>query len=177
MIDIETLATGPDAVVLSIGATAFSLEGLAPVQFYSVMDMSAQNARTIDPDTVKWWMQQQRENDGAADVFDGPREPLIAALDRFTNYVQTFLTPTGGVWANGPDFDCVILRTLFDDFGLKTPWRHTQHRCFRTLKALCRSLNVEVQVEDNMHMHNALADADWQARYTIAALKGLGVLS
>jgi hypothetical protein len=176
MLDLETLATSPDAVVLSIGATAFSVQdGIAPVQFYAVISLTEQDERRIDPDTVNWWMNQCRANPDAGDVFEGPRESVVSALERLNVYINTF--GGGGVWANGPDFDCVILRTLYDELNIKCPWRHTQHRCFRTLRKLAQSLNLDVHVTENMCMHNALADANWQALYTVATLRQLGVQS
>ncbi len=176
MLDIETLSTDPHAVVLSIGAVAFSVQdGLAPIQFYGVASLDDQSGRTINPDTVSWWMQQVRENPDAGDVFDGPREPVSSVIERLTQFITRFLTPDGGVWANGPDFDCVILRTLYEELGIKLPWRHSQHRCVRTMKSLARSLNMEVVVAENMCAHNALADAEYQARYIIALLRDFGV--
>lgn len=174
--DIETLSTKPDATVLSIGAVAFSVQdGLAPVQYYAVIDLEAQDNRSIDPNTVTWWMRQAQENPGATDVFDGTRESVDSALLRLTKYFQAYLGPKDEVWANGPDFDCVIVKTLFDEFNQKAPWRHTQHRCVRSLRALAKKLSLDVQVAENMCAHNALADAEYQAREIIATMKELGV--
>lgn len=179
MLDLETLAASPDAVVLSIGAVAFSAhDGVAPVQYYAVVRLDEQSERSIDPDTVSWWMRQAQENPMAADVFEGPREPVDIALQRLTTFMNTFLTPDGGVWANGPDFDCVIMKSLFTELKMPTPWRHNQHRCFRTLRWMAKSLGItdaHLDVTPNQSMHNALADADWQARYVIAAAEEMGV--
>lgn len=179
MLDLETLATSPDAVVLSLGAVAFSTrDGVAPVQFYAVTRLDEQSERSIDPDTVSWWMRQAQENPGATDVFEGPREPVDIALQRLTTYMNTFLTPDGGVWANGPDFDCVITKSLFTDLRMPVPWRHTQHRCFRTLRAMAKQLGItdaHLNITPNQQMHNALADADWQARYVIGVANEMGI--
>lgn len=177
MVDIETLSTHPDATVLSIGAVAFSTSlGVAPVAFSATLDTTEQTRRRIDADTVAWWIKQAAENPGAITIFGDERpEPVAAALQRFTDYVHHWCTRDEGIWANGPDFDLVILRSLYEDAGLVPPWRHTQHRCFRTLKQLVRSIGAEVRVEPNEQWHNATSDADYQARYLIAAMEQLGV--
>jgi hypothetical protein len=69
-------------------------------------------------------------------------------------------------WGNGADFDLVILSTLYDDCKVQRPWRYHQQRCFRTLKNVFpREYEVAKQlVGGNPVKHDALADAEWQAR-------------
>lgn len=177
MVDIETLSTHPDATVLSIGAVAFSAPlGIAPVAFSATLDRHEQTRRRIDADTVAWWVDQASENPGSISIFSERRlEPVATALSRLTDYVHHWCTADEGIWANGPDFDLVILRSLYEDAGMEAPWTHRQHRCFRTLKQIVRSIGAVVEVAPNPQWHNATSDADYQARYVIAATEQLGV--
>lgn len=179
MVDIETLSVHPDATVLSIGAVAFDpVIGLAPVQFESTLDRAQQKGRRIDHSTVAWWIQQAEENPGAATVFHERRlEPVEHGLNRLTEYYKHWCNEDSGVWANGADFDLVVLRSLYWDFGLTTPWSYKQHRCYRTLRSFAREANLDITILPNMQMHNALSDADYQARYAIEAMKQLGVFA
>lgn len=176
MVDIETLSTHPDATVLSIGAVAFSLAtGVVPVAFQAVLDRKQQANRRIDADTVSWWIRQAEENPAAATVFHARGEPVQEALLRFDEYLTHWCDQDSGIWANGPDFDLVILRSLYEASEIPLPWTHRQHRCVRTLKQLIEASDIEVKIEPNACWHNAASDADYQARYVMEAAKQLGV--
>lgn len=179
MVDIETLSVHPDAAVLSTGAVAFDpVIGLAPVSFESTLDRAQQKGRRIDSDTVAWWIRQAEENPGAAQVFNERRlEPVERSLKRLTEYYNHWCTEDSGVWANGPDFDLVILRSLYEDHNLSPPWTHRQHRCYRTLRGFAQEAGLDINIPPNMHQHNALSDANYQARFTIEAMKQLGVFA
>ena len=58
MIDLETLGTGHDCHILSIGACNIYHP---QEQFYAVMKADGQN-RKIDEGTVRWWMAQSKES-------------------------------------------------------------------------------------------------------------------
>lgn len=167
MIDIETLAVTPDALVLSIGAVEFSVQGGVGDTFYAVLGMDEQATRRIDPGTLQWWM---RQGPDAQEVLLAPSESVAAGLARLTAFVVRHASLNDGVWANGPDFDLVILQSLYRDYHMRTPWTHKQHRCYRTLRALAPT----VSIADNMVLHNALSDAKWQAQYAIKALIAMG---
>lgn len=179
MVDIETLSVHPNATVLSIGAVAFDpVIGLAPVPFESTLDRAQQKGRRIDHATVAWWIKQAEENPGAASVFSERRlEPVTVALNRLTDYYNHWCTSESGVWANGPDFDLVVLRSLSEDVSLDVPWTHRQHRCYRTLRNFAQEANLDINIAPNMNAHNALSDADYQARFAIEAMKQLGVFA
>jgi len=179
MVDIETLSVHPDATVLSIGAVAFDpVIGLAPVSFESTLDRASQKGRRIDSDTVAWWIHQAEENPGASHVFRERRlEPVNTALARLSDYYRHWCTEDSGVWANGPDFDLVILRSLYEDFSSKPLWTHRQHRCYRTLRNFALEAGLEINIKPNMKPHDALSDAYFQAEYAMEAMKQLGVFA
>ena len=67
MLDIETLGTGPNSVILSIGAVEFDETGVIS-KFYEAIDPESCTdwGLQIDARTVLWWMDQ---NDAARKTF------------------------------------------------------------------------------------------------------------
>ena len=58
MVDLETLATTPDAAILTIGACKFDPRGNNITdQYYERIDLDSQNRR-IDENTIEWWSKQ-----------------------------------------------------------------------------------------------------------------------
>lgn len=176
MLDLETLDTSPTALVLSIGAVAFDpITGELGERFYVEFtdDLAAQETlgRTVSADTVKWWMQQ---NAMAKQVFGtvaeaGIRQTLGAGLGQFTQFVIRNGGKDAKIWANGADFDNVILGSLYRNAGLLPPWRYSNNRCFRTAY---REFAGADFVRGNYGVaHNALDDAIGQANSLLEIMK------
>lgn len=157
-LDLETMSTEPNAVVVSIGAVKVDTgTGLIIDKFYRVLPVQEQEkvGRHVSASTMAWWC---RQSDEARSVFsDDPRAMVIYALYEFIEFMQG----VDELWGYGSDFDNVILRSLFESFNVKAPWTHRQNRCLRTLKAMypdtCKGM-PKIGVE-----HNALDDAEYQA--------------
>lgn len=176
MLETETLATSQNAVVLSIGAIAFSHErGIEPIKFYSKIDLKEQESRIIDPQFVAGWMRRAQENDEALEIFDGARESVCMALDRLSRYINAHLTVDGEVWSEGPDFDCAMVRSLYEEFGIGVPWRTSQQRCVRTLRNLVQQLGIEINVDPPQETmaDQTLSKVEWDARFIVAAIDNL----
>ena len=159
MIDLETLGTTADAVILSIGAVKFNLDGaIDDAAFYGSIsiDSCLQYGRRISEDTLIWWMQQSRE---AQAVFNEPKETLDTVLGNFCDW---FDNPDACAWANGPDFDLpMIAHAIAGCPDMEVPWKFWNSRCMRTYKSLPFAARVPKPAND----HNALRDAVNQARY------------
>ena len=165
MIDLETLGTGPKAVVLSIGAVFFDKEELGNT-FYAVLDTLSQETagRVVDPKTVQWWSEQSEE---AKTVLTAPQIPTGGVLHAFVSYLRA---TDIRIWGNGATFDNVILASLFEDFGVPKPWGYSADRCYRTLRNIS---NVRGQLPNREGTyHNALDDAIYQAKCAQLYLKG-----
>ena len=69
MIDLETLATSPNATILSIAGVRFNYNKeyrniTSPYDmdyFYCRVDPESQPTRDIDDETVAWWAQQEED--------------------------------------------------------------------------------------------------------------------
>lgn len=153
MIDTETLATGPNAVILSIGAVKFSLDGkMDDSAFYASCSVDSQPNRHISESTLVWWMGQ---SDAARKVFTEPKVTLESALNDFIDWIDH---DKYCVWSNGADFDIPLVKHAMDQFGLEPPWKFWNQRCFRTLKSIPPGSYVPKPQEPTI-AHNAVADA------------------
>ena len=171
MLDLETYATGPDAMVLSLGACFFNEEEVGD-GIYLVLSREDQwGKREINADTMKWWDQQ---SDKAKEVLTAPQTPVKNALNCFTQFIELFADNPKDVemWGNGSDFDNVILGTLYRDFEVERPWKYSNNRCYRTLKNICLAHDSHDLPEREGTHHNALDDAIYQAAMAGRYLKG-----
>ena len=161
MLDLETLGTQADCVVLAIGAVKFDVDG-SPLgeRFYVECDIDDQltNGRTITGATISWWMSQSA---AARQVFLGGQEkpPLFVGLEMFAEFLSD--NPDVKVWGNGAEFDIAILSHAYASERMQQPWLYRNSRCYRTLKSL--SLRPKRTAFLPGVPHNALDDAIDQA--------------
>ncbi len=172
MIDLETLSTSADAVILSIGAVKFDLDKgkMDDGGFYTLVsaDSNIEIGRHISESTLAWWMGQ---GDAAKKVFTDPNVSLTRALEEFIAWVDRDRDDCV-VWGNGSDFDVAILAHAFHTHGLTQPWKFWNTRCFRTYKNLPGAPRCTAPP---LIAHNALHDAISQAQHALeihAALFG-----
>ena len=166
MLDIETLDTAPTAVVLSIGAVLFDPHtGETGLTFYAnlahTLDAQQRLGRTISGSTIAWWMGQSEE---ARAVFT-PKIPNEQPLPRILERLEPMLS-SRQVWGNGSDFDNVIMGSLYRSIEHPVPWRYSDNRCFRTLRALAKDRGFASEIDlprEGIH-HNALDDALHQVK-------------
>jgi len=174
MFDLETLALGSRAVVVSIGAVAFNVRhccsvsdfknlvgqawGLSSPSFYRVLEIKPQQVkgREIDGDTVRWWMSQ---GDEAKKLFSVEPWNPYGVLEGFRSWVRHM----GGkrLWANPTAFDVPKLESLCGDFGVVWPFTHRDYRDLKTLKAVTTPLDRTDYAD--LVSHHALDDAIYQA--------------
>ena len=162
MIDLETLGTSADSVIMSFGAVRFDSESgeMDDEAFYRSISIESnlEKGRRIDESTLIWWMDQSA---AAKKVFTEPKVSLEEALTEFYDWVGT--DKNTYVWSNGADFDIPMLHHAVKSFGWELPWNFWNNRCFRTLKnlpAAKRAAKPEAAVK-----HNALSDAIAQAKH------------
>lgn len=160
-IDIETLSTKHNAVILSLGAVKFNLTdedtlaSIAPERcFYRVFDTITQidRGRHIDSDTLKWWLQQAPE---ALEAALSKPQPVHTVLRELSEW----LTPGTNLWGNGNTFDNILLRSLYHDYHMPYPVKYYQDLDLRTLRY---AAGVRGKRSDPLE-HHALTDAKQQA--------------
>jgi hypothetical protein len=164
MIDMETLATGVQPTILTIGACKFNPFGDEIKQsemevLYLRLDIESQTAlgRDLNDDTVDWWGRQTPEAQEEAlgeGTPDNPRYSLEEAMDR----LYKFCWGAKRVWSNGATADIIWAETAFKQIERANPWKFWEIRDVRTA--------FDLGINPNMPpvtAHNALEDAINQA--------------
>ena len=131
MVDMETMAVSPNAVVLSLGAVHFDPYGTGySDSLYFRIDIDDQDAlgREVDPNTITWWYSQPPEIMEEA-FSPKDRIPLVEAMDRF----HKFAWGCSAFWSHGATFDLVILESIYCQLNKPLPWNYWQLRDTRTL--------------------------------------------
>lgn len=156
MLDFETMATSPDAVILTLGAVKFNRHGNGyGEKLYMRINIDEQTAmgREINDDTLDWWSKQSA--DVMEEAFNSDdRVPFAEAMDRFHKFAwgcDTF-------WSHGATFDLVIVENVYKQLGKPLLWDFWKLRCCRTI--------CDIGIDPKMPkggLHNALEDAIRQA--------------
>lgn len=171
MLDIETMALTPDALILSIGAVCFTPRHPHLVfgdTFLMVPSFMGQvlNGRRIDPDTQKWWGDPERE--AAAEHWMCPAQPntLAAVLVKLSDFIR--INKPERVWANGAVFDIGILEHAYRSKGLVIPWKYNQVRDSRTIRQeipmLAERTVTETYVPVGEPAHHPITDCKVQIK-------------
>jgi DNA polymerase III epsilon subunit-like protein len=132
MIDIETLATQPNAIILSIAAVKFNFANDEVSTFSVNIDPKSctQYGMVKDQATVDWWKDQRPE---ALKSFMKNQITLVDALTQ----LREFVTPNDVWWCNGMNFDYPILEWSYKAIGASVPWKYWNLRDARTVYAIC----------------------------------------
>jgi len=131
MVDLETMAVSPNAVILSLGAVHFNPYGNGVgEQLYFRINIDDQDVlgREVDPNTLDWWAKQDPEIMEEAFSPDN-RVPLVEAIDKF----HKFAWGCDAFWAHGSTFDITILENIYRQLNKPFPWNYWQIRDTRTL--------------------------------------------
>lgn len=168
MVDLETLDTKPESVILSAGLVAFTDKEIVDVLYVSIsMQDQIDMGRSINEDTIKWWMQQSAL---AQKVFFEEKTSAQNAATLIYNFLAKYDEPK--LWSNGADFDVPILRSYLEGFKFQRPWKFWHVNCFRTH---CNTLKKRYRSSKDPNSgisHNALDDARNQALHVLATWNG-----
>jgi exodeoxyribonuclease VIII len=176
MIDLETLGTGSNALILSLGAVKFDpLTAEVIDKFHVGLDLDSLPAKAygfdIEPGTVGWWIHPDRAP-GRDALVEVAKTDIGSLLDGFSMWLTDLAFSSDPIiWGNGANFDNVILRNAYEKLGLETPWHFWNDRCYRTLKKLAPSVAL---VRARAH-HSALDDALSQAVHMQAIVAHLNL--
>lgn len=170
MIDLETLHTTPQATVLTVGGVKFNpYDDSEPhSEFYFKLDIDSQN-RAVSDDTVAWWGRQDAKAQEEAFGEEGrvQAEMFLSTLPKWMNGVEI-------LWGHGYGFDITILEDMCRQYQKSIPWQFWQVRDSRTLFSMCK---VDPRKGMQTDLHNALADAYFQAKGVQMAYKELELIN
>ena len=169
-IDLETIDVRPTATVLSLGGVKFNpLQNSEPydeLYFKISVDDQDRYGRTSNDSTIEWWTTQDPKiMEEAFDQTDAITvEEACARIARWSVGVDTF-------WGQGYGFDFTMMEDLFRNIKRPIPWQFWQVLDSRTLfKMISKDPRKGMQTD----LHNALADAYFQAKAIQVAFKELG---
>lgn len=174
MLDLETLGTRPGCVIISIGAVSFDpATQTIGGGFYTVVNQASCEGYglTTDKGTLAWWFRQGAEAQKVLTESRKGGETLEQALNYFTEYLAEYPKDVR-IWGCGSDFDNTIMAHCYAIVGKRQPWKFTNNRCYRTLKAM----DPSIEMERSGTYHNAYDDALSQARHACKILNKFGKL-
>lgn len=164
MVDLETVGTGANSGIISIGACTFDPDTqLIGSTFHAIINRQScfDIGCTFDQSTIDWWGKQSTEARAASyDYKDGLS--VQAALLAFSDWF-----PGQELWGNGSDFDNAMLAELYRKAGLEQPWKFWNNRCYRTMK---NQFPAVALTRHGTH-HNAVDDAVTQAKHLMKILQ------
>ena len=174
MVDLETLGTKPNSLMLTIGAIRFNpwkndieTDMNDMDTFYRRVSFESYDGldHVIDDATLEWWGNQD----------ESIRAEAFAEDDRhdIRNVLADFHKWCGGVdaiWANGTGFDLNILEHFSRELRRGVAWNYWQARDARTLYALVPGL-----ARPQGAAHHALWDCWSQLVGVQAAFRALNI--
>lgn len=193
MLDGETFSTGKSGVFFQIGGCEFfPEEDRLGRTFNRYIDLGSSLAvgRTMDPDTILYWMGM--EGDARLRMLAGLKDApsLVQVLGELADFCQISNGRQGlgqkregadGVWSHGGAFDVAMLEDTYAAFGMEAPWHHRDPLDTRTIFRLAgfslgRFIEQEMTWPETAapHVeHDGESDAIAQALGVMEALKRL----
>ena len=170
MVDLETLDFKPTSVILTLGAIKFNPytfdEPVTGLYLRLNVDQQLEMGRSTSESTIEWWSKQSEEVREEA-MGEKDRVDVKDAMEQFHKFVWN----GGPIWAQGPQFDMVIIENLYQMLNKPLSWSHQAIRDSRTVF----NLGVDPKMEKGDQAHNALADAYWQAKGVQNVFNQLGI--
>ena len=159
MIDIETLGTDRDCMVISIALVRFDeKEIIDSLVLYPDLQDQENKGRKIEIDTLQWWML----NKELLNQMIG-KDRIRKSVSFCLNQISWFINHNNGdktIWSKSPSFDLVILKNLFKPTML--PWSYTEEADVRTAEFKLRQNQIKLQ--RSQQAHDPLEDAIAQAQ-------------
>ena len=159
MIDIESLDTTPDCVILTIGAVRFDPKGIGVVEKLelrpTIDEQTEKYGRTISESTLAWWSGQSATAQEEA-FGDKDRISFKECMEK----LYKFCWNRKAVWSHGAPFDVVVMESAMRNLNIQIPWPFYTVRDTRTLFDI-----TGVSLKDGGHVttHRAVEDAERQA--------------
>jgi hypothetical protein len=175
MVDCEALALTANAVVISIGACTYDVDGIkSSIELFPSIAPQVEAGREVDDDTLMWWFAQPEA--ARNNIIKGERQPIAIIADEFSDWANDQRAIAGGkdkMWfsAFGIDFDLPLVNTLLGKHRTM-PWEgrpnYRNKMCLRTLNEMYAA---DINWPDCPTAHTARQDAINQAMAHISLLQ------
>lgn len=161
MIDIESLDTSPNCVILTIGAVRFDPKGMGVVEKLELRPLIEEQTekynRVINEDTLRWWSGQSEEALDEA-MGDWGRISFRECMET----LYKFCWNRRAIWSNGAGFDIVAMESAWRNLDSRIPWPYYTVRDTRTLYEIA-GVNLKDKKYGTKTTHKAVEDAEHQA--------------
>lgn len=171
IIDIETLGTKANSVILTIGAIKFKrFEELKELSKYDTFyirintESCKKKGLEVDKETVKWWNEQPK-----LVRYESVFHPDRCNLEEGLNLLSDFVKGSRCIWSQG-SFDSIILNNAYEKCGIEIPWKFWEIRDSRTLFDVMQ-IDLKSIEYKNEEVHNALVDCYRQLMATVKSFK------
>lgn len=188
MVDLETLGTRQDTIVLEISAVEFNRHtGEIGEVFDAKLDIDDQLSyrRSLSRETLQWWFKQDEAAiKNVFDDVDGIKFQTSTALFEFSNFVERCDNKCNSdsdrrvvkLWGNGSIFDLGILQNMYETCfqNMKLPWKFWAVNDVRTIVDL--NPDVKKNCEFDGTPHCAVDDCKHEIKYLVETLKTIKVI-
>lgn len=189
MVDLETLGTRQDAIVLEISAVEFNCHtGEIGEVFDAKLDIDeqVQYRRSLNCETLQWWFKQDEE--ARKNIFDEDvdiiRFNIPWELAEFSNFVERCNNKCNSdsdrrvvkLWGNGSLFDLGILQNMYETYlpNMKLPWKFWAVNDVRTIVDLNPDVKRNCKFDGTPHC--AVDDCKHEIKYLVETLKTIKVV-
>lgn len=166
MLDLETLSTRSNAMIVTIGAIKFSDNVIYPETidkneivkldtFYRRIDLNSYKNDInvhIDDKTIEWWKTLDYPIQFES-LYHPDRVSIKQALDEFREWFSN--DPYIKIYGNGSSFDCSILGEMYNQHDMETPWKFWNIRDLRTVMDIG---NIKMNTLPQTNLHDAICD-------------------
>ena len=175
-LDLETLDVRPSATVLTLGGVKFNpyndSEPYSELYFKISIDDQDRLGRTVDDGTIAWWSQQDPAI--MEEAFDQSNPNEVMTVEQALASISRWCVGVDTLWGQGYGFDFTMLEDMYRNAGKPIPWQFWQIRDSRTLFGVLKNGDPRKRMQTNLH--NALADAYFQAKAIQIAFDELGLV-
>lgn len=165
MLDIETLGTSTDSIVIQVAMVKFDRNGNIGESLSVNLNRDEQLRLGLgySQSTLDWW---NRTN---PDLLKSLLTENVNDLAEGLAKISGFIGRNDYLWCHAT-FDAPILNNLFEAVGMKAPWGYKNVRDIRTLVDLT-NLNLNDYNWTAEKTHDALDDCKFQIKYCCDAFK------
>lgn len=170
MLDIETLGTASNSIVLQVAMVRFDKEGNIGDSLSINLNTEEQFKKGLikEDSTIEWWNTTNKV------LFKKLLTENVISVEEGLNKINNFINKTDYIWAHA-SFDIPILDSLFRAFSMKPNWYYMNHRDLRTLVSLS-GLYLKNYNWKSEKTHDALDDCKFQIKYCTDGLKKISTL-
>ena len=160
MLDIETLGTRVDSVIMSVAAVKFNPKtGWIGDKQQWLLDVDQQLKvlnRSFDEKTIEWWSKQ--DSSVMESLFSENQDGSRVSIQTFASDFKKFMNGSDSIWAHGVAFDIAMIEHLLVSVGHAAPWSYGKVKDTRTLYEIFG----DHRSKDRTGAHDALNDCVYQ---------------